>query len=69
MSITGHWLGAPGREARSWKVEGSKVLLHSVILSFFDGPYSSAGIQDEQGQVTAFMELSLFIGQLIRPNT
>lgn len=32
------------------------------------GPVLDAGIQDEQGQVTAFLELFLFIGQLIRPN-
>lgn len=49
-------MGASGRGA--WPREGGGV-----------GPTLGAGIQGEQGQGTALMELFHCIGQLIRPNS
>lgn len=50
----------------TWK--GSKF---DIIPKYFPSLMDSIlgiGIQDEQQQITAFMELFLFIGQLIKPN-
>ena len=51
----------------AWK--GSKFDFIPKYFPSLMRPILGAGIQDEQGQVIDFMEIFLFIEQLIRPNS
>lgn len=71
LSEHGRALDGSTRERKHGHVrqKGSEFDFIPKYFHFVMGPMLGVRIQDEQGQATAFMDLFLFIEQLIRPNS